>query len=293
MFQLGIINDEVSADFEEACRHIRDWGLDLVELRTLWGKNILELSEDKLAEAEKTLTQYDLKVTAIASPVFKSPRDGQPVAASGDFQLSGHESIEAQLELLEHACTLANRFNTDYVRIFSFWREPWSNEIAEDVADKLIQAAEVARGYEVTLAVENEPVCIVGTGQELGDLFRLIEQKNPAALDNLGALWDPGNALCGGEAIPYPDGYRALDIDTLVHVHLKDPILEGDTCRFVPLGEGELPYVDQFKQLQADGYKGVVVLEPHYQPGGEASPEAAERCVKAAQQVLAKARKNT
>lgn len=288
MFELGIISDEIGQDFEQACKLIREWGMSHVEIRTMWGKNILELTESEIDQVGEILAKYKLRVTAIASPVFKSPRDSQPRDVEGDFQISGFEDFEGQLELIRKAASLCKSFDTDKIRIFTFWREPWTDDLAQDVADKLVKAATLARDLGVILAVENEPVCVVGNGKELGSLFDVIRQKaSPDIRSHIGILWDPGNASHGSEEIPYPDGYDCLEKDEIIHVHLKDSIVDGEGNRkLVPLGEGTIDYGGQFRRLKADGFSGVMVLEPHYHPEGMSQEDAALICVRAAQESL-------
>ena len=296
MYQLGIISDEVSADFEQACKLISKWGLPYVELRTMWGKNILELSSSELDEVEASLKRHNLKVSAIASPALKSPRDGKAKKVEGDFTLDGDESFEGQLELIRRSADLAKRFGTEYIRIFTFWREHLSDALAEDVAAKLAQAAELAKDLGVVLAVENEAVCVAGTGRELAAVFERLEAKtSPDVFAHIGTLWDPGNAYACGEDEPFPKDYKTLKPDGIVHIHLKDAVKDSSTklgVRYVPLGEGVIDYAEQFRQLKADGYEGLLVLEPHYAPGGTPQEDAAHAAVVAAQKVLAEAFEN-
>lgn len=288
MFELGIISDEIGQDFERACKLIREWGMSHVELRTMWDKNILALSEDELQQVGEIIKKYRLSVTAIASPVFKSPRDGKPKEVTGDFQLGGFESFEGQLELIRKSAQLCKRFSTDKIRIFSFWREEWNDELVQDVANKLIKAAKLAKDLNVILAVENEPVCVVGTGKEAGGLFDAIRQKADAdVMQHIGVLWDPGNARHGGEETPYPDGYNTLKPSEIIHVHLKDALVDKDGNRhLLPLGQGSIDYIGQFQKLKQDGYAGVLVLEPHYHPEGMSQEDAAHSCFVAAQECL-------
>ena len=287
MTPLGIITDEVSSDFARACELVSEWGLSHVELRVLWGKNILQLSEEEVAEVKRILDQYGLAVTGIASPVFKSPLDGKPREVEADFALSGSETLEGQLELLTQTCELCDTFDTKLIRVFTFWDEPWSDALVATVAEKLLQAALIAQQYDKVLAIENEPVCSVGTGRELGALLKVLEARATADLrPYLGGLWDPGNALAAGET-PYPNGYEALKDRRVVHVHLKDLTFtpEGEPT-FVPVGEGQVDYAGQLHALAEAGYEGAFVLEPHYNPEDMAQEEAAKACVTAAQTFL-------
>ena len=283
MVKLGIINDEVSDDFARSCELIASWGLSHIELRVLWGKNILQLSEEELERAKTLLEEYGLEVTAIASPIFKSPLDGQPREVAADFALPGSESFGAQLELLKRACDLCDLFGTRLIRVFTFWDEPWSEALLEATASKLLEAAALAQARDKVLAVENEPVCSVGTGRELAALCRVLQKEDA----HLGALWDPGNALAAGETSPYPDGYEALQACNLVHVHLKDlTFSEEGQPQFVPVGQGEIDYEGQLRRLAEDGYEGAFVLEPHYRPADMTQEAAARACVEAARTLL-------
>lgn len=287
-YRLGIINDEVSTDFAETCRLVREWGMSDLELRVVYGKNILLLSDAELEQAAAVVKEHDLNVVGISSPVFKSPLDGQPLEREADFSLPGVESAEAQLELLERACTVAKLFGTRLVRIFSFWREEWTDAVDAALVARFREAAEVARRHDVLLGIENEPVCIAGSGAELGRLWKLLGSKlEPELFAHLGLLWDPGNARALGEERAFPDGFQAVAGPGLVHVHVKDLVFtDSGSVRFVPTGEGLLDYAGQFRALEETGYTGTIVLEPHYQPAGEADPAAAFECVEATRSIL-------
>ena len=78
-FRVSVINDEISQDFGHACEVAsRDFGMGWIELRGMWKKNILNLDEKEVAEARGILQKYQLKVTDIASPLFKIDWPGAP-----------------------------------------------------------------------------------------------------------------------------------------------------------------------------------------------------------------------
>lgn len=289
--ELGIIADEVHGSFATACEHIARWGVPLVEVRNVDGRNVTLLDDDALDAAAATVRRHGLRVSGVASPVFKSALDERPSDAAADFAVPGLVTVDDNLALLERACLAARRFDTRLVRVFTFFRVPWSDAVVGQVAGHLARAAEVARRHDVVLAVENEPVCVVATGSELGRLFQRLDELLPEPLrPHVAALWDPGNALAAGEAVPFPDGYVAIPADRLVHVHLKDLGNEPASFgTFVPLGKGRIDYRGQFRALARDGYRGSVVLEPHYAPPGVDPLEAARTCVEAARGELAAA----
>src|ERR1700759_2212228 len=71
-FKIAVISDEISQDFDHACSVIaNDFGLQWGELRGMWDKNIMALSDADIAKANAILDKYKLRVTDIASPLFK------------------------------------------------------------------------------------------------------------------------------------------------------------------------------------------------------------------------------
>ena len=79
VFQLSVITDEISQDFGHAVEvAANEFGVGFVELRGLWNKNVVNLEAKDVAEAQNLLKKYDLKVTDIASPLFKVDWPGAP-----------------------------------------------------------------------------------------------------------------------------------------------------------------------------------------------------------------------
>src|SRR5580704_14154409 len=78
-FRVAVINDEVGQDFGRACEVIaHEFGLEWIELRGMWNKNLLNLDAKEIAEARRVLEKYKLRVTDIASPLFKVDWPGAP-----------------------------------------------------------------------------------------------------------------------------------------------------------------------------------------------------------------------
>src|SRR6202790_4266732 len=78
-FRVSVISDEISQDFGHACEVAsREFGMHWIELRGMWNKNIVNLDEKEVAEARGILEKYQLKVTDIASPLFKVDWPGAP-----------------------------------------------------------------------------------------------------------------------------------------------------------------------------------------------------------------------
>ena len=83
-FHVGVISDEISQDFDHACYVItKEYGLHFVELREVWGKNLQEISDAQIADAQKIIAKYGLQVTDIASPLYKVDFPGAPHSQYG------------------------------------------------------------------------------------------------------------------------------------------------------------------------------------------------------------------
>ena len=78
-FRLSVINDEISPDFDHACSvAANDFGLQWIEIRSMWNKNVTDLNAEELDRSREILAKYKLRVTDIASPLFKVHWPGAP-----------------------------------------------------------------------------------------------------------------------------------------------------------------------------------------------------------------------
>jgi hypothetical protein len=78
-FLVAIINDEIGQDFGRACEVASlEFGMEWIELRGMWNKNLLKLDTKEIEEARRILEKNKLRVTDIASPLFKVDWPGAP-----------------------------------------------------------------------------------------------------------------------------------------------------------------------------------------------------------------------
>jgi L-ribulose-5-phosphate 3-epimerase len=259
-FQLGIITDEVTQDFEQALVWAKGFGLHWVELRFLWNKYVVDLSSDDVKRAKDLLGKYQMKVSVVDSPYFKTLLPGTQSRFSEAKADPLQSDFARQDAILERAIARAKDFGTDKVRVFSFLRVAEPESVFEKVAKELDRSAVVAQGAGIRLLLENEFSCNVATGRESAKMLQMV--KSPV----LGLNWDPGNAYAAGELKPYPDGYNAIDKKRFWHLHLKDaaPAPKGQEVNWRPIGGGDIDYVGQFRALLKDGYTGTMSLETHY-----------------------------
>ena len=265
-FQISVINDEISQDFGRACEVAAlQFGMRWIELREMWNKNVLNLDANHIAEAKRILQKYTLRVTDIASPLFKVDWPGAPKSSFSPKQDQFHAdfSFEQQDEVLEKSLDLARTFGCDRVRCFDFWRLDDPKPHRQAINEKLRDAADKAAAKGIVLVLENEPSCNTATGAEAAEVLRAIQ--TPSLMLN----WDPGNAASAGEKA-YPDGYAALAKDRIGHCHCKDVGKKDHGYEWAAMGKGLIDWVGQFKALKDDGYRHAVSLETHWRGAGSA-----------------------
>jgi L-ribulose-5-phosphate 3-epimerase len=272
-FRVAVINDEIGQDFGRSCEVIvREFGLEWIELRAMWNKNILNLDANEVAEARRILEKYKLRVTDIASPLFKVDWPGAPKSAFSPkgAQFSADFTYEQQDEVLERSIELAKVFQTERVRCFDFWRLDDPAPYRAAMNEKLLAAAGVAAKKGVTLLLENEGACNTGTAAEAAKV--LAEVKSPSFMLN----WDPGNAASRGEKV-FPEGYALLQKERIGHCHCKDVTKKADSNSYdwAAMGRGIIDWTGQFAALKHDGYHFAVSLETHWR--GAATPEESTR----------------
>jgi sugar phosphate isomerase/epimerase len=271
-FRLAVINDEITQDFEKACQIAsQDFGLHWIEIRGMWNKNVTELSDAQVEDAKKILAEHKLRVTDIASPLFKTDWPGAPRSSQSEKRDQFHADFDAKAQdrLLERCISLAHSFDTDRIRCFDYWRLDDQKPFRAAINKRLQQAAERCAKDKLILLLENEMSCNTATGEESAAVLAAIPNKN------FMLNWDPGNAAALGST-PYPDGYKLLPKNRIGHCHCKDVVRKPDNkYAWAPVGGGIVDWVGQLQALKRDGFHYALSLETHWRGAG--TPEASTR----------------
>jgi sugar phosphate isomerase/epimerase len=237
----------------------------------MWNKNVTDLDANQLAEANRTLKKYDLRVTDIASPLYKVDWPGAPRKDGQERdQFHANTDFSQQDALLQHCIELTRTFSTDRVRCFDFWRLDNQAPYREAINAKLKEGAEVCAKSNVILLLENEMSCNTATGEESAAVLKAVPNKN------FMLNWDPGNAGTFATETPFPNGYDLLPKDRIGHCHAKNVTRQpGGKYDWQPVGTGVVDWVGQLRALRKDGYHYAVSLETHWRGAG--APEASSR----------------
>jgi sugar phosphate isomerase/epimerase len=293
-FRLSVINDEISADFDHACSvAANDFGLSWIEIRSMWNKNVTDLNADEVDRSRKILEKYKLRVTDIASPLFKVNWPGAPQSKHGPRRDEFHADFDfkQQEQVLERSIKLCKAFQTDRIRCFDFWRLDDQKPYRAAINERLSEAARTCAKHNLILLLENEMACNTGSGPEAAAVLKEIREPN------FMLNWDPGNSATFPGDVPYPDDYNNLPKNRIGHCHCKDTIRKPDgKFEWAPVGGGMVDWVGQFKAFQRDGYHYAVSLETHWHGGkppansGMSVSEASTRTsMKGLKEALAKA----
>jgi len=261
MVTIAAFADEISPILEEQLEVLLDEGIHHLELRSMWGINVLDLSDERLRQVKDAFATAGVVVAAIGSPIGKVAID---------------TSFDAHVHRFERAITVARYFGTHFIRIFSFYpagsssapgtssdsttsrAEPAPNR--DMVLHHLRELTARARAAGVTLLHENEKGIYGDTAARCVDLLATIDDSH------LEAVFDPANFIqCGQQ--PYPDAYDALE-PWVRHVHVKDALADGSV---VAAGEGIAQWPALLGRLKDANYQGYLSLEPHLAESGQFS----------------------
>jgi sugar phosphate isomerase/epimerase len=273
LFPIAAITDEFSPDIETATASMAEIGMTGAELRMVFGKNIIDLTDEELDRAIAIARSRGLEIISIASPLLKCVLPGAPDVDSRfqkDMFASRH-TFDDQPRLAARAFEIARRTGARILRVFSFWRTVEPQKCFDQIVSALCGLAEQAAGHGITIGIENEHACNVATGAETARVLAAIDHPN------LKVVWDPANAMVAGEN-PFPEGYGTIQPGRIVHVHAKDCFVRNHVADWGPLGECAVDWKGQINALVRDGYHGWISLETHWPgPGGD-KHEASRIC---------------
>lgn len=248
MFKKGVITDEISQDFKTAASLAVKYGLDGVEIRSVWDKGPHELDDGDINNIKSILSETGLEVCGISSPFNKC-------------DMGNTAEMKANVGVLRKSINLAHQLDTKFIRGFTFWKKGSFEDNFDKIVANFEDALKIVEKEDVILVLEFDPSVYATNAKKLA---RVISAINSPYVK---ALWDPGNDIYDpdGER-PYPDGYEIIK-PYMLHMHLKDARkLPDGKVESVPIGEGDVDYEGQFKELIRSGYNGFVVLETHYRP---------------------------
>ncbi|MDR0136888.1 sugar phosphate isomerase/epimerase family protein [Metabacillus idriensis] len=240
MLTLTGFADEISPDLHVQIEVLESEDIRFIELRGVWEKNVLQLSDEELSSLKEELLRKEIQLSSIGSPIGK-------INILDDF--------EQHLIQFERALFTAEFLNAKYIRIFSFFIPEGHNpdSYRDEVISRLSVLVEKAEQAGIVLLHENEKEIYGDNAIRCLDILETIHSPN------LRMAFDPANFVqCGVK--PYSEAYPLLK-SYVEYVHIKDALFEGG--KVVPAGSGDGEVRELLQSLKTSGYTGFLSLEPH------------------------------
>lgn len=271
MWKLAAFADEISPDIDVQIEHCARNGVDFIELRSVAGKNVLDLDDALRREIKCKLDDRGIGIISIGSPIGKIRID---------------EPFGPHFDRFKIAVDMADFFAAPFIRIFSYYpAEGMSHDDLirtqrDEVLKRMQAKVDYMRGRTTVLVHENEAKIYGEKALQCLDLVKTI--NSPA----LRAAFDFANFVQAHE-----DVWRAWELlrDYVVHIHVKDALAGDGTV--VPAGKGDGKIREILQDAARRHYHGVLSLEPHLSYAGQfqgfSGPELFKVAVEALRGVLA------
>lgn len=268
MWTLSAFADEIAPELETQLDTLDAEQIRHLDLRGVWGKNVLLLSDAEVTRLADTLAERGVRVATIGSSIGK-------IDITDDFA--------PHLEGFRRVLAIAQALQAPATRIFSFFI-PSGDDPAQhrtEVLRRLEMLVRAADGTGLLLLHENEKDIYGDTPTRCLDLLTTI------AAPNLRAIWDPANFV-QVRVRPHTEGFAQLQ-PYIAAVHIKDARADDGAIVLPGAGDGELR--ETLATLHATGFSGVFTLEPHLQFasafGGTSGPVLFRQASAAFKQLLA------
>lgn len=240
MAKISAFADEVSDSLDEQFQVMQREGVGHIELRGVWGKNVLQLTSHEVQDIKKKADDAGIGFSAVGSPLGKFPLDG-------DFQ--------EQMDGLRLALEFAGILGAPYIRMFSF-HIPQGESPADhrsQVLDWLGRMIDEAEQTDIVLAHENEKGIYGDTGERCEDLYTALGS------DSFTGIFDFANYVQCGEK-PYEHCWQRVK-EHITYFHVKDAMM--DDGKVTPAGQGDGDVEAILSEAFSDGFDNFLTLEPH------------------------------
>ncbi|MFD6333357.1 sugar phosphate isomerase/epimerase family protein [Streptomyces niveus] len=240
--RLSGIGDEAAPGLDRQVEAVRRLGWDSVELRSVDGVPLADLSDAAFDQVVGGLADAGLGVSCVDSRI-------------GNWARTVASPFADDLTELDRLAERCDRLGTRYVRIMSYPNSglpeaDWEREVLSRISRLAARAEEAG----LVLVHEN---CAGWAATDPARMLRLLDAADSPALR---LLFDVGNGIAYG--------YEAYDLladiaPYVAHVHVKDGTGDTDAQFYSLPGDGNCRVADSLRLLFDRGYSGVVSIEPH------------------------------
>lgn len=225
---ISLITDEVSPHLSDGLRMAVEEGLSKVDVRSIGGINFMSLDESAQRTAANEIRDAGLTVGTLATPLLKWPAPGQRACDMGDqfgFDTRGRTTDQ----LCEDAIRCADLLGTRDLRVFSLLK--YDTFSLPDLDRDYGTLLRLAEQNDLTIHVENEPVCNIHTVADLVAAMRRWQHPRLRALLDIPNTWRHQR----------PTEADLQDVTPFVsQLHFKD--WSETLGRRAAVGEGDIPF---------------------------------------------------
>lgn len=230
---LSAFADEAGEDFDLQLAALKRNGMQGIEIRSVENTNVSRISPAKAKELKKRMDDQGIVCRAIGSPLGKITLD----------RAAEHR------ELLGRVADTAHILGAQYVRMFSYFMNPWETEENEEkVLEELNILQQLAREEGLTLCHENEKGIY---GYNAANCLKIMR-----GVPGMRAVFDPANFVQCDVNTLY--AWEMLKAD-VAYMHAKDAKADGTV---VPCGAG-WGYVPEIVRQYLAMSGEAITLEPH------------------------------
>lgn len=233
------IGDEAAAGLADQLRIHTSLGLGGLELRTVDGSGLHELTDREAAHMATAVAESGLVVPVVDTPI-------------GNWGTTVGSDFDADLAILVRTAAVAALVGCRHLRVMSYPNDGRPDaEWRTAALDRMTRLTRLAETLDVVLLHENCHGWASTSAAASVDLVTTVDSPH------LKLLFDTGNGLAYGyEAVPF-----LLDVlPWVAHVHVKDGVRTADGAEFGVPGDGVAKCV---RLLTDAGYDGWYSLEPH------------------------------
>jgi len=233
---LAVIGDEIGPSLDEMIEFARSEKVSRLDMRTVAGRNLLGMEPAEIDAIAGRLRAAGIAVPTFVSPLLKWTAPGRGTSA-GKVDFAFDPAQCPAPDPFAYAVEVAERLGARRLRIFSYLRYPEYRP--DDLAEPIGRLTALAERHDLTLELENEPVCNVGTIAELRAFFDRFDHPRLRPLVDICNAWSMGER-------PTADDLARLAPRT-DQIHLKDRDVAAR--RTVALGEGDMPWATDLAHL--------------------------------------------
>jgi sugar phosphate isomerase/epimerase len=275
--KISLIPNDFTQDIELVFQLCNKEKVQYVELASMWGKSILDLTEEEEKRLLELMDKYHLKTASIQTQIMKTMA---PTSKFNKLKSNAmHLDHDYNIKQIDRAIELANTFKTPYIISYTYFRR--GTTVSEANWEKLFEDYQTflpkIQQQNKIMVVECEPDTFAGSIEEYLRLFTHLNSPH------IRANFDFANLLGAQKQFSREEFERFRPYVNYFHVKdRKFRRILGSTGAI--FGEGNVPWKQTLSWFAETDFDGFLSVEPHVH--GQDRIEKGRKCVQNLQKLL-------